>query len=163
MEVLFENHYTRTPEILRELYQHLYFKRPVSIAIYVAFALAIIAAVIFGGIFVNSLIYFVIILVMQFFLYRKAVKMSIKRDESKFDTAQLYVQTRMSEEELHCRYGESTTRTVSVADIKGGWQTKNLIVLRTNIKLVIIIHKRNFTVGDCEGFVEFLRGKGIKV
>lgn len=164
MENLFENHYTRTPELLKELYLHLYFRRPFSIALYGFFAVMAVAILIFDrGFIFNHLLYFAIVLAMQFFLYRKAVKMSVQRDKSKFDTNELLVQTHVTEDELHCQYGEDTTRTVALTDVKSAWKTKHLIVLRTKVRLVIILHKDNFTVGDYQDFLTHLRGHGIRV
>lgn len=163
MEYRFENHYTRTPELLKELYAHLYFLRPVSIVVYCILTVLAVVNLIFNpaNIFMN-LVYFALILLMEFFLFRKAVKLAVERDASRFGENQLQVQTRVTEDEFHCQYGESTTRTVALDDIKGIWQTKNLIVVRTKIKLVILVHKENFTVGDPEAFLAFLRSKGIK-
>ena len=35
MDILFENHYERTPAVMKELYRMIYFKRPVNLVIYV--------------------------------------------------------------------------------------------------------------------------------
>ena len=167
MDILFENAYERTPAVMKELYRLIYFKRPVNLMIYVVLggiAVAnIITAVVGGEYSFSGSAYILIFALMQFVMYKNSVSTAISRDKEKFGPEPLKVRTVVTEEEIQCTYGEKTVDPIPLTDIKKVWQTKNLILLHTKARLMIIIDRKGFAVGSQDGFLEYLRSNGLKV
>ena len=165
--MLFENHYERTSEVMKELFGAIYFKRPLTVIIYLA--LGVIAAIsvaemIGSGVFhLGGWVYLVIFALMQLVMYNNSVKNAIAKDREKFGGDVLKVHTAVTEEGIQCTYGEKTVDPIPMSQIKKVYKTKNLILLHTDGRLLMIFHKSNFTVGTEEEFVQHLREQGLKV
>lgn len=166
MENLFENHYERTPAVMKELYRYICFRRPVTLTIYIVFGViavaSIIKSLISGEFQLAGCVGLVVWTLMNFVMYRNSVSNAIMRDKAKFGPEPLKVCTVVTEEGVQCTYGEKTVDPIALTEIKKVWQTKSLIMLYTNTRLVMIFHKDNFTVGTREEFLEYLREQGIK-
>ena len=167
MEKRFENHYERTPEVMKELFRAIYFKRPVTLVIYLvlgAIAVVNIINAIASGVFqFGGCVYIVIFALMQLVMYNNSVKNAIARDREKFGGEVLKVHTVVTDEGIQCTYGEKTVDPIPVSEIKKVFITKNLILLHTKARLLLIFHKNNFTVGTQEEFLKYLCKQGLKV
>lgn len=165
--MLFENHYERTPEVIKELFRAIYFKRPLTLAVYLvlgAIAVVNIIDVIASGVFqFGGWAYIVIFALMQLVMYNNSVKNAIAKDREKFGAQALKVRTVVTDEGIQCTYGEKTVDPIPVTEIKKVFTTKNLILLHTKARLLMIFHKDNFTVGTRDEFLNYLRENGLKV
>lgn len=165
MDILFENHYERTPAVIKELYRMIYFRRPINLLIYVVLggiAVAnIITAFASGEYSFTGCVYILIFLIMQLVMYNNSVKNAINRDRQRFGEEVLKVHTLVTEEGIQCTFGEKIAEPVAVSEIKRVYITKNLILLHTKARVMLIFHKANFTEGTAEEFLKYLRSKGI--
>jgi len=166
MEKCFENHYERTPAVMKELFRMIYFKRPVNLIIYVVLggiAVAnIITAVTSAQYSFTGCAYILIFLIMQLVMYNNSVKNAINRDRQKFGEDVLKVSTVVTDEGIRCTYGDKSAEPIPVSEIKKVMITKNLILLHTKARLLLIFDKNNFTVGTQEEFLKYLRENGLK-
>ncbi len=166
MEILFQNTYTRNKALLKEVYQLYYFKRKIIIALDIFFLLAFLGNLVIAVFektynweaWIVSLVFFFV----QFFCYFRAVKTIIARDKE-LHGKEIEVQTVVTDEGIKITTSTGTTNHIDFAKIKKVYQTKNLILLQTQAKLVCIFRKESFSVGDKDSFLAFLRSKGISV
>ena len=167
MEALFENRYTKNPEMYKELYQYYYFKRPLIMACNVCYALFILWTVfcIIAGLPYSPILIILPLVMYAFeaFRYFSALSIAKKRDaelggQSNMETAVIVTDNFM-------RYTAVNGAEVDVeySVFKNAVCTKNLILLRSKARLVYIIPKDTFTKGDPNAFLAFLSSKGIKV
>lgn len=167
MEIRFENNYERTPAVMKELFRMIYFRRPVNLIIYLILGAVAVVNVIDGitsGEFrLGGCVYILLFLIMQLVMYNNSVKNAISRDRIKFGEEVLEVHTVVTDEGIRCTYGEKTVEPIPVSQIKKVMVTKNLILLHTKARLLLIFHKDNFTVGTQEEFLQYLRENGLKV
>lgn len=167
MDILFENHYERTPEMTKEIYRFLCYKRPAHIVIYVIMGIVFlwdIVATILGRDFPLVLtVYFVLLLVIQFVLYARAVNTAISRDREQHGSESVKVCMEVTEQGVRCVYTEIAGKPVALSNIKKIFTTKKYIVLHTKANLMYVFCKDNFTIGTQEGFLKYLREQGLKV
>ncbi len=167
MEALFENRYTKSPEMYKELYQYYYFKRPLIMACNVCYALFILWTVfcIIAGLPYSpiSIILPLVMYAFEAFRYFSALSIAKKRD-AEIGISENMVTT-ISAGENHMRYSATNGAAADVeySVFKNAVCTKNLILLRSKARLVYIIPKGTFTKGDPNAFLAFLSDKGIKV
>ena len=166
MEILFENSYVRSKEVIKELYRKITFMRPLSWVIYLLLGgialLNIVKALCGMDYSFGGCVYIIIFVFMQFVMCGNSVSTAVARDREKFGPEALTVRTQVTQEGIQAFYGEKTADPIPVSQIKKVWTTKNLIVLHTKSRLVLIFDKNNFTVGTREEFLKYLRENGIK-
>ena len=166
MNILFENNYTRTKELAKEIYQHFYFKRPLNIIFDVLFGLSFIAnivSLILGQYSNNGVLIFApLFIAFQFYLYFKAVSVMIKRDNEVNSDNPIHVETIVTDEFIRNTASTGSVNEIPYSKIKKAIQTKNLILLWSKANLIYIFRKDSFTKGDTAEFIAFLRQKGFK-
>lgn len=167
MEKRFENHYERTPAVIKELFCAIYFKRIGTLIIYLVLGAVAVVSVVkgirYGQFQISGCAGIIVFALMQLVMYNNSVKNAIARDRVKFGNEPLKVHTVVSDEGIQCTYGEKTVDPIPVSEIKKVFTTKNLIMLHTKSRLVMIFHKDNFTVGTQDEFLDYLRENGLKV
>ena len=165
--MLFENHYERTSEVIKELFRAIFYKRVVTWIIYLVLGVIAVVSVVDGfrtGHFrIGGSAGIVVFALMQLVMYNNSVKNAIARDRVRFGNDPLKVHTVVTDEGIQCTYGEKTVDPIPVTEIKKVFTTKNLIMLHTKSRLVMIFHRDNFTVGTQEEFLNYLRENGLKV
>ena len=166
MEVLFENNHERTPEVTKEIYRFTCFKRPVHIVIYIILGIValwnIVAAFWFWDFTFTPIAYAFLFLLIQFIIYQRSVSVAIARDREQYGPEPLRVNTVVTEEGIQCTYGENKANTIALSNIKKVYKTKNLIMLLTKARLLLVYDKNKFTVGTTDEFLQYLRSKGLK-
>ena len=166
MDIMFENDHERTPETIKEIYRHCCFKRPVHIVIYAVLGAValwnIVAAFWFWEFIFDPLVCGVFFLLIQFIIYKRNVRIIIDRDREQHGSASVKVQMEVTEEGIRGVYGENKANPIPLSSIKRVYKTKNLIVLLTKARLMLIFDRRKFTVGTQEEFLEYLRSNGLK-
>ena len=169
MENRFENKYVRNESTAKEIYKYWFFKRPLSIAIYVILGYYSLSCIL--GLAVDfqaakdtlpilaMIAFYVAVMIIS---YRAQVKMMINRDREMAHGEELVYEIGVNDTEitLCAREGRSS---ILIGNLKYAFVTKNYIAVITKAKLMIILKKDSFTVGDCDGFITFLCEKGIKI
>ena len=169
MDSRFENEFVRDEQTAKEVYRYWYFKKPVLVAVYVVLALYAISCIIgfivdFDGareyIPIFAMICFVVALMIV--SYRSQVKAMVQRDKELSHGESLCCKISVSDEEIVLSALDNRS-PVSISNVKSAFMTKNYIVVLTKARLMFILKKNSFTLGDCDGFISFLQEKGIKV
>lgn len=177
METNFENKYTQVSESSKQLYLYWYYKQPLFLVIHILAGvnfLSGIAGIIInlinleGTLFINSIenilpsmLFILIFEGILLFSYFANIKTMEKRN------------TELSRSEIECtvtvnadgitNYALESSQNVPLSSIKRAFTTKDYIFVVTRAKLVFILKKDSFTVGDTSGLLNFLRMKGVKV
>lgn len=169
MEIRFENRYTRDEQTAKEIYKYWYFRRPIFIALYVILALYI-PACIFGLMFdfedarefIAPVIMAIVAPVMMFVSYRSQVSTMVKRDREMAQGGEVVCEVSVSDEEFAVTSLGNRT-AIKIYNAKKAYITTNYIVVLTAARLMVILKKDGFTLGDAESFISFLREKGIHI
>lgn len=168
-EIRFVNSFVRDKSTAKEIYGWWYYKRPLFVAFYIIMALYLLSfilgftfapgemlgdipvfAFIIFGIFIFNLSYF------------SQVRAMVKRDAEMSGGRELLSTVTVSDSEAVVTSFDSRT-AISLEKMRYAFATKNYIVLVTKARLMMILKKDAFTVGDTDGFISFLQSKGIKV
>ncbi len=163
-EPIFKNVFIRDEETLKEFYKHNYLKATRFRIIYIGYAILLFLYLVtwnlslFGAYLFLGLIFAFIIL----FSYSQNLKTTIARDKELANGRDVVSQISVFDDKIELTVLENT-QSVSFENVKRADQTKNYICVITKAKFAYIFKKGSFTKGDAEGFIEFLRSKGIKV
>ena len=165
MDILFENKYVNSEEITKEIYMYCYFKRPIWIAVDVFVVLNFLAG--FGYLIfeksLNFCIFAPIIILWQFYLYRRAVRITSKRIHEIYSEKSTEIQTFVTGENIKMNFSTVAVYEIAYSKFKKAIQTQNLIILFSETNLIYILHKDAFTKGSPEEFISFIKAKGIKI
>ncbi|MGI6745061.1 MAG: hypothetical protein BWY46_01195 [Firmicutes bacterium ADurb.Bin300] len=108
MDILFENSYTRTTELAKEIYQDFYFKRTIYIIFDILIGLSFLVNIV--SFIINQYYYNVSVLIiaplffiLQFYLYFKAVKVMVSRDNEVNGGNSIHVDTIVTNEFIQTR------------------------------------------------------------
>ncbi len=166
MEVLFENSTVRTKEACKELFGMFYFKRPlyiiVDVTLLICAAFSVYMHVITGE--GNYAVYFLTIFMffLQLISYSSSVRTQLKRDEEMFGDKPALIEYSVTGDKIIYRCKNSETE-LNFSQIKKVYRTRNLITLHSKANLAYVMAKDGFSIGTADGFVSFLREKGVKV
>ena len=169
METLFENEFARDEGTAKEIYRYWYFKKPLLVVVYIylgIYALSCILGFIidFQSAKESMPIFVMVIFFLSFMLisYRSQVKAMIQRDKEISGGEPLCCKISVTEQQMTLSTLENRT-PISIDNLKSAFVTNNYIVVVTKARLMFILKKDGFTLGDCDGFIAFLREKGIKI
>ena len=169
METRFENEFARDESTAKEVYGYWYFKKPLLIVVYIYLGIYLLSCIL--GFIIDfqsakdSMPIFVMILFFLSFMfisYRSQVKAMIQRDKEVSGGEPLCCKISVTDEEMTMSALENRT-PISIGNLKSAFVTKNYIVVVTKARLMFIFKKDSFTLGDVDGFIAFLREKGIKI
>ena len=146
MNILFENSYIRNKDLAKEMYGYIFFRRNYLFVAYIVLLISFIINLILL-ITTRSTNWFVFIfvpffLLLRIFTYFQSIKLMVKRDNE---------------------VNGGGVNKLEYNKFKKCNQTKNLILLQSDAKLIYVFRKDGFSVGSCDEFFDFLRNKGIKV
>jgi len=177
METTFENKFISTPEAAKQLYRYWYFGRPLFIAAHVVMLLNLLSGIV--GIilhiinpdipFINTpdriipvCIFILIIEGLWIFSYFAQIKNYEKRS---LELGRTEVECTVNIDNAGIRSQESLGSSSSVGfdKVQSAFTTKDYIYIMTRAKLIFMLKKDSFTVGDTSGLLNFLRMKGVKV
>lgn len=169
MENLFENKYVRNESTAKEIYKYWFFKKPTMAAVYAilsVYALACIFGLSFdfedAREFIFPFILAIILPVLMIISYRSQVKTMVNRDKEMAQGGELVCEVSVNDNEMTLCAFESRS-SILISDVKYAFVTESYITVITNARLMIVLKKDSFTLGDTEGFISFLKEKGIKV
>ena len=170
MPTLFESSHSMTKEFYKEIFSFYCLKRPskiiqlIIIILCVAFMLWLSILNSFQSpLSYSALAIWLLILVMHFLTYRLYVNLSLKRNAELSKNAPISCTVSATQNSLGYRTSVGTNVEIDFSDIKSVFQTKNYIVLVSSNKLMYSFRKDNFTVGNYEDLLKFLRSKGYKI
>ena len=177
METTFENKFISTPEAAKQLYRYWYFGRPLFIAAHVVMLLNLLSGIV--GIilhiinpdipFINTpdriipvCSFILIIEGLWIFSYFAQIKNYEKRS---LELGRTEVECTVNIDNAGIRSQESLGSSSSVGfdKVQSAFTTKDYIYIMTRAKLIFMLKKDSFTVGDTSGLLNFLRMKGVKV
>lgn len=95
--------------------------------------------------------------------YHRTVNISLAREKEIFAGGEIIYTVSVCEDKVIQKTTLGSEFAVDLSNIKKVYKTKNYIVLQSAAKQLYILKKDSFTVGDCESFMAFLRGKGYKI
>lgn len=169
MEIRFENRYIRDQQTAKEIYKYWYLRRPIFIALYVILALyvpACILGIIFdfdnAREFIAPTVMTLLMPLLMFISYRSQVSTMVKRDGEMAQGGEVVCEVSVCDEEFAVTSLGSRT-AIKMYNAKKAYITKNYIVVLTAARLMVILKKDGFTLGDADSFISFLREKGIKI
>ncbi|MBQ9112009.1 MAG: YcxB family protein [Clostridia bacterium] len=167
METLFENRYIRTPEIIKEIYRHYYFKRPLIIVFDILFAISFISnllcLIIENTCTVSTFFVLPVFFLFQVIMYMKTTKTVLKRDTEVNGGKLMEAVTVVTHECVQSTASTGGVSRILFTQIKNTIKTKNLILLCTDAKMIYILPKSAFTKGTSDEFIAFMKSKGVKI
>lgn len=164
MDSIFENQYIRDRAVIKELYAHWFFKRPLMIvlhAILVFFFALSLVDYLWTATASAVLILVPFVFLMQFIGYYNSINVSVKRDEELYNGMLVQAHYTVTEDTVIARNAGKEPIELSLSKFKHVMVTKNLIVMMTEAKMVYTFRKDSFTKGSSEKFIGFLKQKGL--
>ena len=166
METLFENKYVRTEEIMKEVYQYFYFKRPLYRIIDVIIGLIFVANIVvwLSGRNLNFVILVVVplFILIRFLIYRGAVDMLMKQDKDMYKGKPVRVQNYVTEQGIKTVIFKGINN-LAYHNVKQAIKTRHLVIICAKNDAMYVFEQNSFIKGSAEEFVKFLKEKGIKV
>ncbi|MBO7196531.1 MAG: YcxB family protein [Clostridia bacterium] len=168
-EIRFENRFVRDESTAKEIYGYWFFKKPLSVAIYIVLGFYSLSCI-FGLTLdfqsaketipiLAMIVFYVIIMIVS---YRSQVKGMAQRDREMSGGGELCCEISVSDDEITLSTLESRN-PVAMSNVKSAFMTKNYVVVLTKARLMFILKKDSFTKGDADSFIAFLTEKGIKI
>lgn len=169
METRFENSFVRDENTAKEIYRYWFFRKPTMVALYVILAFYTLACI-FGlsfdfedaKDFIFPFFTAILIPVLMIISYRSQVKTMVNRDREMAKGSELVTRVCVNDNEFTVFSLDSHT-SILVSDLKYAFLTKSYIAVITKARLMVILKKDSFTIGDTESFLAFLREKNIKI
>ncbi len=169
METRFENRFARDKNTAKEIYGWWFYKRPLFVFFYVYmaiyFSFFIATAILSPGSIADALpiVICIIVIIAAFaFSYFSQVNAMVKRDAELSGGGELMCTVTVSDSEAVITALDSRT-AIGLENVKYAFTTVGYIVLVTKARLMIILKKDSFTLGDADSFIAYLIGRGIKV
>lgn len=169
MDIIFENTLVRNKATAKRLYRYMFFRQPAMVIInlicflcfLINLALVIWTPSTNWAVLVLVPVYFVF----QYYRYASTASMMLKRDRETFG-GEITLNIQVTDTHLQQAVENNENSAVSkveLTNIKKAVFTKHLILIYTKAKLIYVLSKDAFQIGDAEGFYAFLQSKNIKV
>ena len=100
---------------------------------------------------------------LQYYLYFRAVKIFIKRDQEITNDKTIQVNLIVTNDCIQNSSSIGGVNNIPFYKIKKVVQTKHLILLRSEANLLYIFCKASFAKGSTSGFIAFLNQKELKI
>lgn len=165
---MFESTYLRSKEFYKEIYSHHYFKSGFALVLEILMGISLLGGLLSLIIFrseppYTSCVCIVFIVAMRIWSYHRTVKISLAREKEISAGGEIAYTVTVCEDKIIQKTSLGSEFAIDFTSIKKAYKTKNYIVLQSVAKQLYIWKKDSFTVGDCESFKAFLRGKGYKL
>ena len=165
MEILFENTYVRDKALSKEIcgYQwfHLNFYWPIAAIVCISWISNVVSAALGYPYDAVAFVLAPLWLLWAPLCYVLQVRTMLKRDQECFD-GEILVRMTVAEEWIEVQTNGNTIRA-ELCRMKRAYQTKHLILVRSEARLFYILRKDSFSLGSREEFIAFLMKKGIRV
>ena len=166
MDVLFENHYTRDIEWAKDACGYALFRRPILIICYAVLILYMLLGVF--ELFVSGAVFWECFLLpllwggVAAFSYRKHVNTTLSRDRELHGKA-IEVTVSVGEDGIRQTQSTGAEFQLHYSDVKKVVQTKRFIYLWSKTNMLYSLKRDGFLHGTADGFLYFLKSKGLKV
>ena len=173
-DYLFECRYQMDDRLWDEILRYYYFRRPLSVAIFVLsglfFALGVGLGVwaycMIGEVPVQTweiLVLSFVLPLLHIWLYTAARKNRRKQLRELYGDKTIEVTVAVSETEVYHRSSERTeASTVALSEIRRTFATEHTLCLVSRARIMYIMETSGFTKGTAEDCRAFLKSKGIK-
>ena len=166
MEILFENKHVKDREWAKDIYGYINFRRPLIIVLDIYFFICLAAGIFDLIVRKNVNIYLFLLpalwIGLQVLLYFTNVNVALKRDLEVFGKP-IEITATVTDEKITVTQSTGSEIYLNYVDIKKAFQTKKYIYLQTKTNLLFSFKKDSFSLGNAEGLLSFLKGKGIKI
>ena len=157
MEAKFRCDRAYTRELIQEFYEYCCFRRPRYIVYHIIFALAL-AFWLYVRLSGGTISYFIPIAVL---VYYASVNLFMKRSRELTKSGVMQMKMAAYSDRMEFFNGSGEPVELGYDEVKSVFCTKNLIAVRSRASLVYMIQKSGFTLGTADGFLDFLREKGL--
>lgn len=159
MDVKFENTYEITPRTAREYYGYFFFRQPAKIAVSAVYLLFVCCGAyeiyrgswVFGAFLILAPLLGAVLNAVKFFS-------AVKKNCEYLKTHKSVITITASDSYIQARNAKGETNRLDSGDIVSYAQTANLAFVGVG-KLYMIVKKDSFSVGDPEGFKQFIKSK----
>lgn len=165
MEAKFRCDSAYTRELIQEFYEYCCFRRPRYIVYHIIFALAL-AFWLYVRLSGGTISYFIPIAVLVYYglmlcYYYASVNLFMKRSRELTKSGVMQMKMAAYSDRMEFFNGSGEPVELGYDEVKSVFCTKNLIAVRSSASLVYMIQKSGFTLGTADGFLDFLREKGL--
>ena len=166
-EPLFELHYTRSVDQVKEAQRYMFRKRPSAIAMHVLVIICVVlnlALWFWRGDPVNLIaaMCVVLIVLLRGWFYHWTLQNVDRREEEMFHGCPPEVTVRIYDDRVESEGLGAKTNT-AISSFRRIYRTDRLIVPHTKGNLMFLLPEDAFTKGSAEECVRFFASKGIKV
>lgn len=164
MEPLFENSYQRTEQMNRQLARYVY-RRPVWLVLDVAIAISVAVQILFlffepQSFSVQALILAALVYIAQGLGQYRWARLAIQRDREMSHGQPLNVEIQITADTLTMHSHLGNTVHLSLEDIHRVGQTRQLIVVESEGRILYPLRKDSFTRGTASECLAFLKQIG---
>lgn len=164
MEPLFENRYQRTEQMSRQLARYVY-RRPVWLVLDVAIAISAVVQILFlffepQSFSAQALILAALVYIAQGLGQYRWARLAIQRDREMSHGQSLEVEIQITADTLTMRSHLGNTVHLSLEDIHRVGQTRHLIVVESEGRILYPLCKDSFTRGTASECLAFLKQIG---
>lgn len=164
MEPKYENKFTRTFDVERELYKYMHLQSPSSIACFVILGIVavvnLVMCIIAGFAYVNMAVFImcVIVIFVMFFRYYSSLKTAEKRlREDTRGATDIEITAILDGEDLISKSSDRDKETVvPYSNFRKIFATKSFYMIQTDAKLVYVFKKGCFTIGSEADFIPYV-------
>ena len=166
MEILFKNSFIKTEEWIKEVNRYMFFKRP-RFVVCLVLCLLVLSLGIYKLLFLHIFdILFLVVPICWFtvtpLLYFKTNTITAKRINEIYGN-NFEVVYEVTKDGIKQTNSNGAQQQIYYDIIKKGYQTRNYILLHSKANILYAFKKDGFSIGDADGFLTFLRNKGIKI
>lgn len=166
MNILFENSFVKNEEWAKDVYGYIYFRRPSAIICLVIFGsnpiFQLCNLIAGNGIYWSTLLISLFVCAYFVFMYKRTVKTVLLRD-MEIHGKRIEITLYVTDENIKLSQSTGSELYLNYYDIKKAVKTKKYIYLWSKTNMIYTFKKDSFSVGDENGFIEFLKSKGIKI
>lgn len=167
METLFECRTVHDKAWAKELYGFMYFKRTAMVVIHIVFTLYFLYGVYdllkWGEVSLFLLILPPLFIGLAVFRYFHSIKLTLKRQKEMCGEKVPESVSTVTEEAVVQKASNGAELVLHYVDVKKVIHTKAYFYIWSKTNVIYTLAKDGFTVGSPEGFLAFLKQKGIKV
>ncbi len=171
MPVLFESKYIRSRELFKEIFFYYNFRRFPRIVLLVIMGVLLAVNLFFAFILpsqdndlnIAGCIVAVIFFLAYFVNYQLLIRLCLKREKEISSQSSVTYTSCVTEKSLIHSSSSGSRIEIDLSKIRKAFQTENYILLMSEARLMYSFNKNDFTVGNVEDFLQFLRSKGYKI
>lgn len=160
MELLFENRYCYTKELLKEVYRHVFFKTGGMIFFYIISGIAIAQELYFSLFWDLKFPVYLLLFIPGFYIFRivqytQTIKSLLARQQEVSPDKPATVHLSVYADHLRLISASGAEYNLAISQVKKGFTTANTVCLITKAKMMYIFPTNCFTQGTSISFIQF--------